>query len=143
MSGELSSVAYKKESWKRYILWEIVATLLIVSAIIWIRSIKQEFSSEMPEGYRFAVMDERSEEKGLMTTYYVYDNKIIMKQVGLSEGVEEKPAMIYDGIDTSSLEYNERELEKTCTHKKCYKIPKVVNAIERVLVNKVGREYNK
>lgn len=143
MSGELSSVAYKKESWKRYVLWEIVATLLIMTAIVWVRSIKQELDSDMPEGYRFMVADERSEEKGVKTVYYVYDNKIIVERAGLGEGDEKKPTLIYDGIDTSTLEYDEDDLEKSCTFKKCYKIPKVVNMIEQVLANKIGREYSK
>ena len=120
MSGELSSVAYKKESWKRYVLWEIVATLLIMTAIVWVRSIKQEFDSGMPEGYRFMVADERSEEKGVKTVYYVYDNKIIVEQAGLGEGDEKKPTLIYDGIDTSTLEYDEEdykvEVERLCTY---------------------------
>lgn len=138
---EITSVAYKKGNWVRYGLWAIVAALLVASGVITAQILKEQFSSDVPKDYKFLVADEQTEAKGIHTTYYVYDNSIIVKQEKLDSEPPEKTLVIYNDIDTSSLVLNTEETTNVCDSDACYHIPKVVASIKKIIANRASREY--
>lgn len=142
MSGqELSSVAYKKGNFVRYGLWAIVIALLIISAVISVQILKNEFSSTVPSGYKFLVADAQAEANGTRTTYYVYADSILVDTLDLTSESSIRNSYIYDNIDTSSLELDLEDTYDECDKNDCYKIPKVVSSIKKMIQGKAGREY--
>lgn len=142
MSGqELTSVAYKKGNFVRYGLWAIVVVLLIVSAVISTQILKNEFSTTVPSGYKFIVSDAKAEANGNRTTYYVYADSILVDNLDLTSESRKRTSYIYDNVDTSSLELDTEDTYDECDSDACYKIPKVVQSIKKMLHGKIGREY--
>ena len=89
MSGvaELTSVAYKKGNWMRYTLWATAALCIAILFSTFFNMMNGEISAAVPAGYRFSVVDNYTEGSNLRTTYYIYDNHIIVSNFTSKNGL--------------------------------------------------------
>lgn len=143
MSGaELSSVAYKKGNLLRYSLWAAAAVCIAV-LIVNILSIMNSSSAVtmVPEGYKFAVTDDYADKSKVRTTYYVYEDKIIVEDESFEEASVNRVLMLYDGVYTADLNYDATDTTDICQLGACRKKPKVLATIKKLLSQKIGREY--
>lgn len=143
MSGaELSSVAYKKGNLLRYSLWAAAAVCIAVLIINFFNIMSSSSAVTMvPEGYRFAITDDYSDGSKVRTTYYVYEDKIIVEDESFEAERANRILMLYDGISTTSLNYDASDTADICQLGACRKKPKVLSAIKKLLSQKTGREY--
>ena len=141
--ANLSNVAYKKGSWMRYTLWGIGAVSIAALLIGFITLISKDTSSvSAPEGYRFSVVDNYIEGSKITTTYYIYDdNRIIVKDESFIDGKPNSTMMIYDGISTTSLKYDESDVTEICELGACVEKPKILAVVKKLISSKIGREY--
>ena len=127
----------------RYILWGIGAlcvTILLVSFISMMNT--DVTSASAPEGYRFSVVDEYTEDSNISTTYYVYDdNRIITKDESVIDGKINASMLIYDGISTATLSLDEDDTIEICELGACIEKPKIIAVIKKLISRKIGREY--
>ena len=128
----------------RYGLWAIVIILLVILITISVRTIQNEFSSNVPQDYNFSVTDLQNKNIGITTIYYVYSDHIIVERISQSENnsVVKSDYLIYENINTSSLVYDETAVDTVCDSESCQEIPKVIAKIKKLLNNKASREYN-
>ena len=138
---DLSSVAYKKGNLMRYSLWALAAVCIAVLVSTFTSMMNGNISAVVPDGYKFSVTDNYSEGSRLRTTYYVYDNKIFVEDEGFEDDAVNRVVMIYDGINTQSLEYREDDVTQICEFGSCYERPKVLAVIKQLISRKIGREY--
>ena len=75
--------------------------------------------------------------KAVPDGYYVYDKYIIEQKDPASAAYP----LIYEGLDTTSLVLDEKSLAKVCDQSACYKYPKVVDEIKKLLTGRPSREY--
>ena len=130
----------KKEIWLRYGFW-IIAILLAGAAIFALTKISGGGDSglNVPSDYKFVIEDHYPKSDNTWATYYVYSNYILVKKDG--ESTKTEPMMIYDGIDSSKLKYDLDDTTKICDTDSCYRYPKVLTTIKKLISNKFGREY--
>lgn len=140
-AAELSSVAYKKGNWMRYTLWGLAVICIVVLGMTFANMMNGEISAAVPNGYRFSVTDNYLEGSNIRTTYYVYDDKIIVEDQSVDDGTVNRAVMVYDNLDTSSLTFNEEETAEICNLGTCRIRPKIISTIKKMLSKKVGREY--
>lgn len=138
--ANLTNVAYKKGNWMRYSLWILAAICIGVLIYTFINTVNGEVSANVPEGYRFVVTDNYIEGSGLRTRYYVYDNKILVEDESANDNIVSRTVMIYDGINTASLNYDEETVE-LCELGACKEKPKILATIKTLISRKIGREY--
>ena len=143
MSGaELTSVAYKKGNLLRYTLWGVAVIAITVLIVNILRIMNTDSTATpVPDGYRFAVNYNYAECSKVKTTYYVYDNKVIVEDESFENNIKNRSLMVYEGITTSNLEYNEDETTTVCELGACREQPKVLTTIKKLISRKVGREY--
>ena len=146
MSGgidSLSNVAYKKGNWMRYTLWGIATICIATLLISFITLMNKDTSSiSAPDGYRFSVTDNYTENSRISTTYYVYNNnKIIVRDESIVDGKPNVTMLVYDGISTAALALNEEDTTEICELGACIEKPKVLAVIKNLLSRKVGHEY--
>ncbi len=101
----------------------------------------EEISAAVPEDYRFSVTDNYTEGSKLRTTYYVYDNKILVVDESFDDSSANRSVMIYEGINTSALKYDENDTTEICELGACYDRPKVLAVVKNLISRKIGREY--
>lgn len=141
MSGaELSSVAYKKGNWMRYTLWGLAAVCIGLLIYTFISTMNGSFSASVPEGYKFAVTD-NPEGSTVRTTYYVYDDKILVESESYNGSSLDRAILVYDNVDTKNLKYNESDVTEVCKGDVCSSQPKVLATIKKMLSHKIGRGY--
>lgn len=138
--ANLTNVAYKKGNWMRYSLWIIAAICIGVLIYTFINTVNGEVSANVPEGYRFVVTDNYIEGSSLRTRYYVYDNKILVEDESTNDNIVSRTVMIYDGINTAPLNYDEETVE-LCELGACKEKPKILATIKTLISRKIGREY--
>ena len=125
----------------RYLLWALGAICVTVLIVTFVQMMNGEVSASVPDGYRFAVTDNYTEGSKFRTTYYVYDNKIFVEDESFSDDTVNRTVMIYDGVNTQSLVYDETDTTQICQYGACYERPKVVTVIRSLISRKIGREY--
>lgn len=140
-TANISSVAYKKGNLMRYVLWALGATCIGIMIYTFFTTMNASISASAPPGYNFSVVDNYNGNGKLRTTYYVYDDKIFVENESFNDDSVDRSTRIYEGINTTNLDYNPKELAKTCELGACYKLPKVINDIKALLSDQVGREY--
>lgn len=140
-SKDLTAVAYKKGNWMRYTLWALAAICIAVLIFTFTNMMNGEVSGAVPEGYRFAVTDNYNEGSSIRTTYYVYDNKILVEDESFDNNSVDRTMMIYDSVNTSSLNYDENDTTTICELGSCNERPKVLAVIKNLISRKIGREY--
>ena len=138
--ANLTNVAYKKGNWMRYSLWILAAICIGVLIYTFINTVNGEVSANVPEGYRFVVTDNYIEGSGLRTRYYVYDDKILVEDESANDNIVSRTVMIYDGINTAPLNYDEETVE-LCELGACKEKPKILATIKTLISRKIGREY--
>lgn len=142
MSGaELTSIAYKKGNWMRYTLWATAALCITILFSTFFNMMNGEISSAVPAGYRFAVTDNYTEGSRLRTTYYVYDNHIIVEDESFEADAVNRTVMVYDGISTTSLNLDAEDTIEVCELGSCHSAPKVLSVVKQLISRHVGREY--
>ena len=139
-ADELTSVAYKKGNWMRYTLWALAAICIGMLIYTFINTINGEVSAVVPDGYRFAITDNYVEGSSIRTTYYVYDDKIIVEDESTNDNIVNRSVLIYSNVNTTSLKYDEDTIE-LCELGACREKPKILATIKSLLSRKVGREY--
>lgn len=143
MSGgaQLTSVAYKKGNWMRYTLWGLAA--ICIGFLIWtfMGTLNGDISAVVPEGYKFSVTDNYNEGSKVRTTYYVYDDKVIVEDEGFESDTVNRLVLLYEDLNTTSLEYDADDTIQLCELGACHEKPKVLVVIKKLLSNKIGREY--
>lgn len=138
--ANLTNVAYKKGNWMRYTLWALAAVCIGILIYSFVGMMNGDVSASVPEGYKFAVTDSYEGSK-VRTTYYVYDDKIMVEEQGFHDNKVDRAVMIYDGVSTLTLTLNSDDTTEICEYGVCHSVPKVVDVIKRLLSRKVGREY--
>lgn len=141
MSGEVSSVAYKKGNWMRYTIWGLGVICIGLLIYTFVQMMEGNVSASVPEGYKFAVTNNYNEGSKIRTTYYVYDDRILVESESFEDDKNNRALMMYDGIDTSGLALNTEDTAEICELGSCRSYPKVLSSIKKMISGKVGREY--
>lgn len=143
MSGgaTLTSVAYKKGNWMRYTLWGTAAICITVLFSTFFNMMNGEISAAVPEGYKFAVTDNYTEGSNVRTTYYIYNNKILVEDESFEPGTVNRTVMIYDDINTTSLNLDTEDTADICELGSCHQAPKVLSVVKQLIARRPGREY--
>lgn len=140
-ASKLTSVAYKKGNWMRYTLWGVAAVCIAVLFSTFFSMMNGEISAAVPPDYKFAVTDNYNSGSNIRTTYYVYDNRIFVEDEGFESASVNRTVMIYDGINTASLELDEEDTIDICELGTCHQVPKVLPVIKQLISRRPGREY--
>lgn len=126
----------------RYTLWALGLICIIILFLIFFNIMTSEnISATVPQGYRFSVSDNYNSSGKIRTTYYVYDNKIIVEDEGFTDNRVNRSVLIYDGINTASLEYVGSDTMELCELGSCSEKPKILATIKSLISRKIGREY--
>ena len=143
MSGaaELTSVAYKKGNWMRYTLWGAAAVCIVVLFSTFFNMMNGEISAAVPPGYKFAVTDNYNEGSNIRTTYYVYNDRIFVEDESFESTSVNRTIMVYDGVNTNSLELDGEDTIDICELGTCRQVPKVLSVIKQLISRRPGREY--
>lgn len=139
--SQISNVAYKKGNWMRYTLWFLAAVCIGILIQTFITTINGEVSASVPDNYRFSITDNYAEGSHLRTSYYVYDDKILVVDEGFQNDEVNRSVMIYDGINTQSLYLDSEDTTEICELGSCGVYPKVLLTIKSLLSRRTGREY--
>ena len=137
--ANLSNVAYKKGNWMRYTLWGFAAICIGVLIYTFVTMMSGEVSANVPEGYRFSVTDNYKEGSNIRTTYYVYEDKILVEDESFTDDTVNRAIMIYD-VNTDTLQYDADTIEM-CELGTCKEKPKILATIKNLISRKIGREY--
>lgn len=143
MSGaaELTSVAYKKGNWMRYTLWGAAAVCIVLLFSTFFNMMNGEISAAVPPGYKFAVTDNYNEGSNIRTTYYVYNDRIFVEDESFESTSVNRTVMVYDGVNTNSLELDGEDTIDICELGACHQVPKVLSVIKQLISRRPGREY--
>ena len=139
--ANISSVAYKKGNWMRYTLWILAAVCIGVLLHTFITTMNGEVSASIPDNYRFALTDNYAEGSHLRTSYYVYDDKILVVDESFDDDGVNRVVMAYDNINTTSLYLDIDDTTEICELGSCGAYPKVLATIKNLISRKIGREY--
>lgn len=139
--ADISSVAYKKGNWMRYLLWGLGVVCIGALIVTFVTAVNGEISAAVPPDYRFAVANTYGEGSRVRTTYYIYDDHIIVEDEGFENGEVNRSVMIYDDVNTKGLQLNSEDTTEICELGSCKEHPKVLATIKSLLSRKVGREY--
>ena len=138
----ITEVTYKKGNKIRYTLWGLGATLIIFLGVTFLNLVNADVSASVPRDYKFAVIDNYTNGSGLRTTYYVYEDKILVEDENKygEDGVD-RVVMIYDNISTTDLRLDSEDRMDICELGTCQSQPKILFTIKKLLSHKIGREY--
>ena len=136
----LSNVAYKKGNWMRYTLWGLAAICIGILIYTFMNMMNGEVSASVPEGYKFSITDNYVEGSKVRTSYYVYDDRILVEDESFDDNKVNRVVMVYDNINTSTLQYDTDTIE-LCELGACREKAKVLATIKNLISRKVGREY--
>jgi hypothetical protein len=100
-----------------------------------------EISAAVPPGYKFAVTDNYNEGSNIRTTYYVYNDRIFVEDESFESTSVNRTVMVYDGVNTNSLELDGEDTIDICELGTCHQVPKVLSVIKQLISRRPGREY--
>ncbi len=124
----------------RYTLWGLAAICIAMLIYTFVNTVNGDVSAAVPEGYRFSVTDNYVEGSKVRTRYYVYDDKIFVEAESFDDDTVNRVIMIYDGINTTSLQYDTDTIE-LCELGACREKPKILATIKSLISRRIGREY--
>ncbi len=124
----------------RYTLWALAAICIATLIYSFITMMTGDVSASVPEGYRFSVTDNYIEGSNIRTRYYVYDDKILVEDESRTDEGINRSVLIYDGINTTPLEYDNQTTE-LCELGACSEKPRILATIKSLISRKIGREY--
>ena len=139
--ASLTNVAHKKGNLMRYTLWSLAAICIGILIYTFITTMNGEVSASVPEGYRFVVTNNYAEGSRTRTSYYVYDDKILMVDESIDDNGLNRSVIIYDNINTTPLSLDLEDTTEICELGSCNAYPKVLATIKSLLSHKIGREY--
>lgn len=139
--AKLSNVAYKKGNWMRYCLWGLAAVCIGILIYMFVNTMNGEVSAAVPEGYKFAVINNYAEGSKVRTSYYVYEDKILVVDESFDDDEVNRNVMIYDDINTDPLFLDMDDTTEICELGSCGAYPKVLATIKNLTSRKMGREY--
>ncbi|MBR3256139.1 hypothetical protein IKG10_00480 [Candidatus Saccharibacteria bacterium] len=117
-----------------------MASLCIAILIYtFINVMNTEVSANVPDGYKFSVSNDYHTR--VRTTYYVYEDKILVEDEGFNDDSVDRTVKIYDDINTDLLQLDVEDTIEICEYGSCSQVPKVLVTIKQLLSRKVGREY--
>lgn len=137
--ANMSNVAYKKGNWMRYALWGIAAICIGGLIFSFVVAMNEEMSSSIPDGYKFALTDDSKKTSGSKTTYYVYDNKILVENEEGSGETINRIVMMYN-VNTEVLDYDAEAVQQ-CELDNCKEKSEILESIKHLILWKTGREY--
>lgn len=140
-AAKLTSVAYKKGNWMRYTLWGTAAICIIILFSTFFNMMNGEISAAVPEGYKFAVTDNYNEGSNIRTTYYIYNNKIVVEDESFTPDTVNRIVMIYDDVNTTLLRLDSEDTTEICELGACHQVPKVLSVVKQLISRRSGREY--
>lgn len=129
----------KRERWLQYGFWIFAALIAVAAIFILINVTSAESGLNVPSGYKFIIEDHHPKSDNTWATYYVYDDYVLVQKDSVA--AKDEPLMIYDGIDTSKLNYDENDTTKVCDADSCYHYPKALTTLKKLISKKSGREY--
>ena len=135
MSRDMKSE--RKEKWLQYTFWFFTGVLVAFIIFYLVKMLCEKTTINIPPNYNYAIEDHYKKDEGTWSTYYVYDDYVLVTK----DSNEEAPIMAYDGIGASNLTYDESETTKTCDEDACYEYPEILDTIKKFISNKFGREY--
>ena len=139
--AKLSNVAYKKGNWMRYTLWFLAAICIGILIHTFITAMNGEISASIPDDYRFAIVNNYSEGSKVRTSYYVYDDKILVVDESFDDKGVNRVVLVYDNVNTDTLYLDSDDTTEICELGSCGAYPKVLKTIKNLLSRKIGREY--
>lgn len=125
----------------RYTLWGLAVVCIVMLFHFFVNTVSGEISAAVPKGYKFSVTDNYGEGSDIRTTYYVYDDYILVEDESFEKNGVNRAVRIYDNINTSTLSYDQSDTTEICELGTCYEKPKILATIKKLLARKVGREY--
>ena len=137
----LSNVAYKNGNILRYSLWSMAAICITLLISTFLSTLNGEISAAIPDGYRFSVTDNYTEGSKLRTTYYVYNDHILVEDESFEADSVNRVVLIYDNINTSTLVLDKEDTTEICEYGAFYAKPKVLATIKKLISRKAGHEY--
>ena len=138
---KLSNVAYKKGNWMRYTLWGLAAICIVTLFTTFLGLLNSEVSANIPKGYNFSVTDNYTENSHVRTTYYVYNNRILVEDESFNGGTVNRALIVYDDVSAADLKLDTSDTIEICELGACHERPKVLAVIKKLISRKVGREY--
>ena len=142
-TAEVTSVAYKKGNWLRYILWTLAVICVGLLTVVFVNMMKGSTSASAPVGYKFALVDNVTDGQ-TRTTYYIYDARVIVENANTEGDTTNREALVYDNIDTSSLAYdaeNIPESEECESLDNCATNRKLISSVKKLISHQASREY--
>ena len=125
----------------RYTLWGAAAVCIVVLFSTFSNMMNGEISAAVPLGYKFAVTDNYNEGSNIRTTYYVYNDRIFVEDESFESTSVNRTVMVYDGVNTNSLELDGEDTIDICELGACHQVPKVLSVIKQLISRRPGREY--
>ena len=80
----------------RYTLWALAAVCIGVLLYTIVDTMSSNVSAAVPEGYRFSVTDNYTENSNIRTRYYVYDDRILVEDESINDNTVNRSLLIYD-----------------------------------------------
>lgn len=139
--ANLSNVAYKKGNWMRYTLWGLAAVCIGILIHTFITTMNGGVSAVVPDDYRFAIVNNYAENSKVRTSYYIYNDKVLVVDESFDDQGVNRSVMIYDNVNTDTLYLDSEDTTEICELGSCGAYPKVLATIKSLLSRKVGREY--
>lgn len=140
--GELSSVSYKKGNYMRYTLWSLAAICIGLLIYTFITTLNSDISANIPEGYRFSVTENYANDPNIRTSYYVYEDRILVEKESYDDHGLNRSLVMYDGVDTKNLSYDSSQDAEDCDEtNSCKARTKALTSIRKLISRKTGREY--
>ncbi len=129
-----------REKWLRHGFWFIAGIIAAFAVFKIYKMVTNRITLlDVPSGYDYVIEDHFAKSDTNWATYYIYGDYVLVKKDGEEE--KDDPAMIYDGIGSSKLEYKEEDTVKMCDADSCFAYPEVLISIKKFIANKFGREY--
>lgn len=125
----------------RYTLWGTATVCIAVLFITFFNMINGEISAAVPEGYKFAVTNNYTKGSKIRTTYYVYNNKVLVEDESFEPDTVNRTIKIYDNINTTDLELQADGTMEICELGDCHQVPKVFVIVKQLISHQIGRDY--
>lgn len=141
MNGDKENKAKAKvEKWLKGCFLILVVVSVGVAAWYFVGMVQKKIVLAAPVGYRLAIAEDVG--KNNRVVYYVYDDKVFKEEEKYEEGeLVSDVFMVYDGVDTSAIEYEGEDATGVCTVSECKEKKKALAALKKTLNGKASREY--
>lgn len=99
-------------------------------------------SAHIPEGYRFAITENYDENSNIRTSYYVYDDRVLIEKESYDNNGLNRAMIMYEGIDTKKISFDPDSDAEDCEETNtCKARTKTISAIRKLISHANGREF--